>query len=427
MRTEEAHIGSIQFFLVRTLAIALIAVALAAGQTTSGLGSAKLPHRTLQVFVPQSTAGQGDGFNHTNYVLIGATSSKPMPNAAPDLLQFETPASMGCVYAVGPVYAGCNPASGGNRHPTGGWGAIALVDAYDNPDAGYDLAYFSRYFDLPPANFTKVYAVGNRSCDIPPPNNTWAVEEALDIEWAHAMAPAAKIYLVEACSSADADLFYAEQVATDLVSAAGGGDISNSWGRSEFPEEATWDRYFYMGWSPITYFAASGDQGAAVIYPSASPFVVSAGGTVIDRDASGNLLGESCWPSTGGGPSLYESAQPSQTALTTGPRWTPDLSSNAMGVNVYDLFNGGWYVVAGTSVSSPTLAGIVNSARSRLGEGTPGTIPVNQEDALIYSQLGTPAFSKHFYDVTTGSNGYSAGAGYDWCTGLGSPRGKRGK
>jgi len=94
-------------------------------------------------------------------------------------------------------------------------------------------------------------------------------------------------------------------------------------------------------------------------------------------------------------------------------------------VYVYDAYNGGWYVVGGTSVASPSLAGIVNNAGNRLGQGLPYTVPyVNQEDLLLYSSLGaTTVFNTSFYDVTTGSNGYAAGAGYDFCTGIGTPRG----
>jgi kumamolisin len=86
---------------------------------------------------------------------------------SPDFTFAETPASLGCVYKVGPIYPGCNPATGDTRHPTGGWGAIALVDAFDNPNAAFDLAFFSTHWGLPAANFTKAYANGNGSCSVP--------------------------------------------------------------------------------------------------------------------------------------------------------------------------------------------------------------------------------------------------------------------
>ena len=119
-------------------------------------------------------------YAHTNYHIFVPSGSQ-MSDPTPSFTFAETPASMGCVYRVGPVYAGCNPATGGTNHPTGGWGAIALVDAYDNPRAAADLATFSAHFGLPAANFVKVYANSSfgvlngmtASCSGTPPGNTW--------------------------------------------------------------------------------------------------------------------------------------------------------------------------------------------------------------------------------------------------------------
>jgi hypothetical protein len=183
------------------------------------------------IYFPSSSVERAEDagrFAHTNYVLRTTKGARPAPMKS--FTEAETPASLGCVYRVGPAYAGCNPATGGTLHPVGGWGAIALVDAFDDPTAATDISTFSTHFGLPAANFTKVYANGNGRCSTPPPDSGWALEEALDIEWAHAMAPSARIYLVEACSNSNTDLFDAETVAAALVAAAGGGDISNSWG-----------------------------------------------------------------------------------------------------------------------------------------------------------------------------------------------------
>jgi kumamolisin len=423
---------------------------------------------------PSSVSSPGKGV-HTNFKIF-VPAGHQLSSPAPDYTFAETPASMGCVYQVGPIYAGCNPATGGTNHPTGGWGAIALVDAYDDPRAASDLAYFDSYWGLPAANFTVIYA--NRSfgtlngltasCSgTPPPANSnfgWDVEESLDIEWAHVMAPSAKIILVEACTQNLPDLLFAEEVAGIEVTAAGGGDISNSWG---YPEsyvgvpgdgggtltEQQDDNFFYRYyWQHITYFASAGDTGSEVIYPSASPWVVSAGGTTINRDANENFLSESCWSDSGGGPSTKEFwANPPSISNGMGPwsdyqyelfggapfsypaRSTPDISFNAdpnSGVWVYDTDEGGaWYVVGGTSVSSPALAGIVNASNNRLGQAPPaGGYYHTGENNLLYSQLNTStAYHVNFYDVTTGSNGHSAVAGYDQCTGIGSPRGRLGK
>jgi len=402
-------------------------------------------------FVPESSVARASDAGvkaHTNYVLHTETQGKPQPKAAPNPMNTfaETPASMGCLYGVGPAYAGCNPSTGGTRHPTGGWGAIAIVDAYDNPYAAYSLAYFSAYWGLPAPNFVKVYANGNGHCTTPPYNSGWALEEALDIEWAHVMAPSAKIYLVEACSSSYADLMYAELVAGNLVqNAAGGGLVSNSWGSGEFAGENGYDNYFRSYWQRVTYIVSAGDSGLGAEYPSSSPWVVSAGGTTVNRDASGNFVSESCWAGSGGGVSAYEVWNDTFTGSYMGAwadyqypmfgksaRRTPDLSFNAdpaSGVWVYDYVNGGWYTVGGTSVSAPALAGIINNANNRLGLAPPGGgYYSTMENNLLYSQLSAQtAYATNFYDVTTGSNGSSAGAGWDYCTGVGTPRGLAGK
>ena len=148
---------------------------------------------------PGSVSSPGKGV-HTNYKIFVPAGQTQIWSAVPQYTYAEYPASMACVYKVGPIYAGCVPANNGD-HAGGGWGAIALVDAYDDPKAASDLAYFDTYFKLPKANFTKVYANSSfgtlggltASCSgTPPPANTnygWDVEESLDIEWSHVMAP----------------------------------------------------------------------------------------------------------------------------------------------------------------------------------------------------------------------------------------------
>jgi len=422
-----------------------------------------------------SVSSPGKGV-HTNFKIF-VPAGHDVSSAVPDYTFAETPASLGCVYKVGPTYTGCNPFNGGTNHPTGGWGAIALVDAYDDPKAAGDLATFSANYGLPAANFTVVYAnssFGNlngltASCAATPPpanqNFQWDIEESLDIEWAHAMAPSAKIVLVEACSQSLPDLLFAEEVAGIEVSKAGGGDISNSWGYPEssvgvagdgggtLTEQEDDNYLFRYYWSDITYFASAGDSGSEVLYPSASPWVVSAGGTTVNRNSAGNFVSESCWSDSGGGPSIAEAWTNPPTFPSLGPwadyqytlfggapyeappRYTPDISFNAdpnSGVYIYDSDEGGggWYVIGGTSVSSPALAGIINAANNRLGQATAkgGGYYTPSELNLLYAEQATYALYKNaFYDVTTGTNGHPATVGYDQCTGLGSPRGYSGK
>jgi kumamolisin len=411
------------------------------------------------VIIPESSVVHPEDAGvkaHTNH-LIFVPAGRELSSPNPDFTFAETPASIGCVYKVGPIYAGCNPSTGGTNHPTGGWGAIALVDAYDNPNAAANLAFFSTHYGLPAASFTKFYANkafnSAASCSGTPPGDTgWGLEEDLDIQWAHAMAPSAKIYLVEACSNSLSDLFIAEDIAGAKVLAAGGGDISDSWGGGEFADEVgtTGDNHFFKTyWKKISYFVAAGDSGWGAQYPSSSPWVVSAGGTTVNRDEDGNFLSESCWTGSGGGVSAYELwNSPPNINNGMGPwsdyqypfagptaRQTPDLSFDgdpASGVWVYDTYGyGGWIEVGGTSVSSPALAGIVNNANNRLGQAPPeGGSYSMLENKLLYAQLfSNTAYHSNFYDVTTGSNGsgHSAGVGYDQCTGVGTPRGKVGK
>jgi kumamolisin len=457
----------------------LFALALAAQESAPGHGRGtsevqQSVARTPQaghLFTPPSSIERPEDAGvrfHTNYVLHSFDGMKPTVVKSPvpltvhsainpditSIEEAETPDSMGCLYVHSPNNSGCVPTYIGGPS-SAGWGAIALVDAYDNPDAASDLATFDAHWGLAAANFTKVYANGNGSCITPPPDKGWAGEESLDIEWAHVFAPKAAIILVEACSSSSADLFYAEQVAFNYVASHGGGQISNSWGGGEFSGENSYDELF-SGWYynyavRVVFFASAGDSGCGAAYPSVNPWLVSAGGTSVLRNSSTKkFYSESCWGGSGGGVSKYETYSTSFTNSNTGPwadyqypifgqanRATPDMSFNAdpaSGVWVYSQYGfGGWSAVGGTSVSSPSLAGIVNRAGNKLGSWT--NFPVvgdgwynNQENVLIYSQLGGGvAYKGNFYDIKTGSNGCSVTPSWDYCTGVGSPRGLVGK
>jgi kumamolisin len=162
---------------------------------------------------------------------------------------YETPASLACIYGLASYTQGCNP-NVTTQDATGGSQSIAIVDAYDYPQAAADLAYFSQQFGLPfnPAKFHVVYAKGAQ----PPedPTGGWEFEESIDTQYSHAMAPNATIYLVEANSNSDSDLYPAVQVASNLVACGktttcpagskGQGQISMSWSSSEFVQETEW-------------------------------------------------------------------------------------------------------------------------------------------------------------------------------------------
>jgi subtilase family serine protease len=347
---------------------------------------------------------------------------------------FETPASLACVYQLVTAAKTCNPSTA-TTVSHGGAHAIALVDAYDDPNAASDLAVFSTEFGLPAANFQVVYAAPGSSTatNTPPPQDSsggWEFEESVDIQMAHAMAPHAKIFLVEANSSGSGDLLPAVTLASNLVSAAGGGEVSMSWGFGDFAGENGFDGYFTT--TGVVYFSSSGDS-AGISYPCTSPDVVCVGGTTISRNATtGNFEYESAWPDTGGGPSPNEpipSYQSGIASIVGTQRGTPDLAFVADGrtpVWVYDTFpisgtSGTWWLASGTSVSAPGMAGIVNTA----GHFYTST---NAELSEVYSQIGV---TTEFKDIVSGNcgayAGYLAKKGWDFCSGVGVNVGKTGK
>ncbi len=342
---------------------------------------------------------------------------------------FETPASLACLYGLTLPVAGCNPLRL-TRVATGGSRMVAVVDAYDDPSAAADLATYSARFGLPPitpANFTVVYAAGTRPAQ--DSSGGWSLEAALDIEMVHALAPGARIVLVEAATNNFNDLFAAEQKAAGLVAAAGGGEVSNSWSGAEFPGE--------QGYVPaftgrnVVFFASAGDSSGTGV-PAVLPNVIAVGGTTVNRDAAGNFIGQTTWPESGGGVSLFVSAPAFQQAVTPvvgRMRGTPDIALVAnpnSGVWIYDStpYNGsppGWMVVGGTSLASPASAAIVNNA----GAFRPSTAA---ELRVIYANIGRP---RNFTDIVTGAcpnaPGGTASVGYDLCTGVGTPLGRAGK
>jgi hypothetical protein len=415
-----------QIVLKKLGALAFVA---ALSCNTVRVASAQEQLRGGQVTVPASSLERRGDISlraHTNVKVFTPTGG--LPEVAHAAISgppfkgylFETPASLACIYKLVSSLPGCNP-NDVSAVPTGGSTVIAIVDAYDNPGAARDLARFSKQFGLPAANFQVVFATGTRPLRDP----GWEIEESLDVQWAHAMAPNAKIYLVEAASNAFQDLFTAETVAASLVANNGGGVVSNSWGGSEFAGEAAYDPFF--SFPGVVYFASAGD-GPGVIYPSASPNVVAVGGTTLSRDANtGAFIFESAWNSAGGGLSQFEpvpSYQKGVTKVVSGQRGVPDVSAAAdpnSGLWVWDSGNGGWYIVGGTSASSPIWAGIVSAAGSNAGSSA-------AELRTIYKNRGNRT---DFTDVKSGVcgpwNGNLTLPGYDLCTGVGSPAGYAGK
>jgi subtilase family serine protease len=356
---------------------------------------------------------------HTNHLILVPDRNPGAPSPAAAVLSGgETPSSLRQVYNIPDTN-------------TGGSNVIVIVDAYHYPTALNDFNTFSTQFGLPTCQMGGCFNVIYQSGTQPPTNCGWSQEAALDIEWAHAMAPQANIVLVEANSNSLADLITAVRVGSNYITAHGGkGELSMSWGAGEFFFESLYDSYFNT--TGVVYFASSGDAGGKTIWPSTSSKVVAAGGTTVNRDATGKFIGETGWSGSGGGPSRYisrPSYQSSISTITGSKRGVPDMSFDSdpyTGVAVYDSTpcNGmsGWLVFGGTSVASPSLAGIVNLAGNFSSSST-------AELTTIYNGFANSGtYPLDFRDIQSGTAGtYSCKPGWDFVTGVGSDQGLIGK
>lgn len=307
-----------------------------------------------------------------------------------------------------------------------GSSAIAVVDAFNYPTALHDFNVFSSTFKLPTEPSSSVTSSGNAVLQVvfasgsQPPNDAgWSQESALDTEWAHAMAPKAKIYLVEAASDNMNDIMAAVQVAETLP---GVKQVSLSFGTGEVPCDfvAFNDTLVQAG---VTFFAAAGDSAGERDYPAESYNVVAVGGTSLSVTATGQWQSERAWSSTGCGPSHYEPRPPFQDGLYSKVglhRADVDISAVAdphTGVSVYDSTPSagmsGWMVFGGTSASTAIIAGCVNAA----GNTDRSSQALN---GRLYSHIGSGAL----HDIRSGSSaGLPATSGWDFPTGVGTPNG----
>ena len=289
---------------------------------------------------------------------------------------------------------------------------IAIVDAYGSSTLQNDLNTFCTTYSIAQTSVAIYYPQGKPKKS----DSNWALETSLDVEWAHVVAPGAKIAVVVAKSAMLNDLLNAVDYAVSL----GASQVSMSWGSSEFSSELNYESHFKK--TGVTFTASSGDSGAGVSWPAASPSVVSVGGTTLVADQYGMRKSETAWSGSGGGVSAYIPAPAYQTGWHASTmRTVPDVSYNAdpnSGFSVYiGNYNGskGWITVGGTSAGAPqwaALFALANSTRSQ---------PLTSTDASVYG-AATAGYSVDFFDILTGSNGaYSASSMYDVVTGLGSP------
>ncbi len=296
----------------------------------------------------------------------------------------------------------------------GGAGTIAIIGAYDDASIERDLAVFSKQFGLPACTSGNGCFEKHKMSSKMSGSGGWAMEVSLDVEWAHAIAPQAKILLVEATNPSGANLLKAVDYA---ASRKGVVSVSMSWGGAEFPEETSLDPHF-KSVSGAVFFASSGDDGTGASWPAASPEVIGVGGTHVSLASGGSFLSETAWSGSGGGISAYEQEPSFQSDYSIpkagGMRAIPDVSYDAdpsSGFPVYRL--GTWKKVGGTSAGSPQWAAI-----AALGGGV--TI------ARLYADKSSGSVASYFRDITSGANGAcgylcTARKHYDYVTGLGSP------
>jgi hypothetical protein len=297
---------------------------------------------------------------------------------------------------------------------------IAIVDAYDDPNAESDLAAYRSQFGLSPCTtadgcFRKVDQDGGT--DYPAPDGGWGLEISLDLQMASAVCPNCRILLVEAADSYSSSL----AAGVDRAAAMGATQISNSYGAPESRGETDWESHYNHPGIDIT--ASSGDDGFGVQFPAASRYVTAVGGTSLARSGGGRGWSESAWSGAGSGCSDYIPKPSWQHDADCARRTVADVSAVAdpnTGMAVYDTFSdasggaGGWVVVGGTSASAPIVAGAYALAGGR-SKGT------------SYGSFSY-AFPSAFNDVSSGANGTCLSAyqcngvsGYDGPTGNGSP------
>ncbi len=354
-------------------------------------------------FAIQRIGGSG-----VNFQAVAAVS----PNACAHPTSGYTPCDLQSAYALPSATAGSGQ-------------TVAIVDAFDDPNAEADLQVYRNTFGLPTCTtangcFKKVNQSGQQG-NYPPTDVGWAEEISLDIDMVSAICPNCHILLVEATSNSFANL----AAAVDTAASLGANAISNSYGGNEFSTETSASSDGHYNHPGIAVTASSGDSGFGPQYPAASQFVTAVGGTHLTTAANARGWTETAWSGAGSGCSRYEPKPSWQNGLTgnCARRGIADVSAVAdpnTGVDVYDTFGvGGWLVFGGTSVSSPIIASVYALA-GNAGSITYGSFPYSHTSSL--------------FDVTSGSNGRcnrnrvlcNAGPGWDGPTGLGTPNGTGG-
>lgn len=373
---------------------------------------------------------------------LGSSGGEAAPLATTTTVTTYTPAQIRTAYSL--------PALTASAAQLGAGQTIYIVNAKHDPNIAAELAAFNSKFGLPActtrtlaANAALPLAAASASgCELvvaystaagaltataPAYDSGWATEIALDVQWAHATAPLARIVLIEAPDAGVASLSNAVALANKM----GSGVVSMSFGAAEGSWVGSYDSVFSA--SGMTYLAATGDNGAAVSWPSASSKVVAVGGTTLAYSGS-TARSETAWASTGGGTSAYVALPSYQSGSIGGyaRRAVADVAFNAdpnSGQYVALIASGTtavrWVSAGGTSLATPQWAGLIAVANAM--RAASGKAALGQPHAALYQQIGAvPAtYAAAFKDVASGSNGTcttcSAKAGYDTPTGWGTP------
>ena len=370
------------------------------------------------------------------------------PRATPSFTTIYTPAQIRSAYSLPALPALGATLTAAQAAQMGAGQTIYIVDAMHDPYIAVELAAFNSKFGLPgctttastlplPAasltgcTFSVVYsnALGAASATAPAYDAGWASEIALDVEWAHATAPLARIVLIEAPDAGVTSLANAVK----LGSAMGPGIVSMSFGAAEGSWMPAYDSAFTG--ANMAYVASTGDAGVGVSWPSAATNVMAVGGTTLVY--TGGVRSETSWSGTGGGISAYVATPAYQNNTVPGMgspahRTVADVAFNAdpytgqyTAVMVQGATAVSWMGFGGTSIAAPQWAGILavtNATRVLAAKPILG-LP----NAVLYGQVSTVpgTYAGAFADITLGSNGTcatcAAQVGYDETSGLGTP------
>jgi hypothetical protein len=383
------------------------------------------------------SAAVGDLPLHPDYVRLPSDSSSTD-------VQGVTPSQISKAYNFDKIQFGDGsvPADGQGQ-------TIAIIDAFDDPNLSGDLNVFDTQFGLPaPPSLSVVNQTGGTI--LPSVDPDWASETALDVEWAHAIAPGASILVVETDTDDTDDLMAGVNYArgapgVSVVSLSWGGSEFVNFGGSESESQLKFDADFATppGHEGVTFVAAAGDDGPQPVaeWPASSPDVLSVGGTTLSfADNSGSYGSEASWTFTSGGYSTVETEPTYQeVAETSGRRSGPDVAYNAdpnTGFAVYDSLEDqgyvGWQVVGGTSSGTPQWAALIAIAdQGRVLAGKSSLDSFTQTLPALYSLYSPPntagysSYTGDFNDIDADDppqpHPHRAVAGYDTITGLGTP------